>query len=66
MTQAHKGTAVITGASTGMGAVYADRLARQGHDLILIARDEERLARVARQVAAASDRRVEVLAADLA
>lgn len=66
MTQAHKGIAVVTGASTGMGAVYADRLARQGYDLLLIARDEERLARVARQVSAATDRRVEVLAADLA
>lgn len=66
MTQANKGTAVITGASTGMGAVYADRLARQGYDLVLIARDEERLARVARQVSAATDRRVEVLVADLA
>lgn len=66
MTRADKGTAVITGASTGMGAVYADRLARQGHDLVLIARDEERLARVARQAGAATDRRVEVLAADLA
>ena len=66
MTGAYKGTAVITGASTGMGAVYADRLARQGHDLILIARDEDRLARVASLVRAAGDRRVEVLAADLA
>lgn len=65
MTQAHKGTAVITGASTGMGAVYADRLARQGYDLVLIARDEERLARVASLVRAATDRRVEVLVADL-
>ena len=66
MTQAaSKGTAVITGASTGMGAVYADRLARQGHDLVLIARDEEHQARVANLVRAATDRRVEVLAADL-
>lgn len=65
MTQAGKGTAVITGASTGMGAVYADRLARQGYDLILIARGEERLARVARQVGADTDRKIEVLVADL-
>lgn len=65
MTQTNKGTAVITGASTGMGAVYADRLAHQGYDLVLIARDEERLARVASLVRAATDRRVEVLAADL-
>lgn len=66
MTQANKGTAVITGASTGMGAVYADRLARQGYDLLLIARDQERLARVASLRRAATERRVEVLAADLA
>ena len=66
MTQANKGTAVITGASTGMGAVYADRLARQGYDLLLIARDQERLARVASLVRAATERRVEVLVADLA
>jgi short-subunit dehydrogenase len=65
MTQTNEGTAVITGASTGMGAVYADRLARQGYDLVLIARDEERLGRVASLVRAATDRKVEVLAADL-
>ena len=62
----HKpGTAVITGASSGIGAVYADRLARRGHDLILVARNRERLNRVAARLAAQTGRRVEVLAADL-
>jgi short-subunit dehydrogenase len=60
-----KGKALITGASTGIGAIYADRLARRGYDLILVARDRARLAAVAERVVSATGRKVELLAADL-
>jgi len=60
-----KGTALITGASTGIGAVYADRLAKRGHDLILVARNKERLASLARRLANDTNRNVETVEADL-
>jgi short-subunit dehydrogenase len=59
------GTALITGASTGIGAVYADRLARRGHDLILVARDEARLNALAERLRDETGVRVEVLRADV-
>ena len=59
------GTAVITGASSGIGAVYADRLARRGHDLLLVARDKSRLAALADKLGSATGRSVRTLAADL-
>ena len=59
-----KGTALITGASTGIGAVYADRLAKRGYDLILVARSQEKLSEVAARLKS-TGRRIETIAADL-
>lgn len=66
MTQTHQGTALITGASSGIGAVYAEQLARKGYDLVLVARDRARLDALAGRIAAATGRTVDVLEADLA
>jgi uncharacterized protein len=65
MSTTTKGTALITGASAGIGAVYADRLARRGYDLILVARDKTRLAALAQRLRSATGRSVETVAADL-
>jgi uncharacterized protein len=61
----NKGTALITGASAGIGALYADRLARRGYDLVLVARNRERLGKLARRITDETHRSVEVIAADL-
>ncbi|ODT19303.1 MAG: SDR family oxidoreductase [Kaistia sp. SCN 65-12] len=60
-----KGTALITGASGGIGAVYADRLAKRGYDLILVARNKQRLESLARSFANNTGRTVETVEADL-
>jgi uncharacterized protein len=60
-----KGTALVTGASTGIGAVYADRLAKRGYDLILVARNEARLNSLSARLTSDTGRSVKVLRADL-
>jgi short-subunit dehydrogenase len=56
---------LITGASTGMGAVYADRFAHRGHDLVLVARDGARLNALAARLRAETKVAIDVLVADL-
>jgi short-subunit dehydrogenase len=56
---------VVIEASSGIGATYADRLARRGHDLILVGHRQDRLETVARAVRAAYGVAVETLIADL-
>ena len=65
MSTTTKGTALITGASAGIGAIYADRLAKRGYDLILVARNKTRLAVLAQRLKSATGRSVETVAADL-
>lgn len=58
-------TALITGASAGLGLEFAWQLATARHDVVLVARDGERLERLAGQLRAAAGIHAEVLAADL-
>jgi short-subunit dehydrogenase len=62
---AHLGTALITGASTGIGSIYARRFAKRGYDLILVARDGQRLANLANEIKTTTGRKADILPADL-
>ena len=63
--QKNLGKALITGASAGIGAIYADRLARRGYDLVLVARNGKRLEELANRIRSTTRRSVEVVVADL-
>jgi short-subunit dehydrogenase len=65
MTTSNK-TALITGASSGIGAVYADRLAARGYDLIRVARRADRLSELSQKLSASYGVNVQALVADLA
>ena len=58
-------TALITGASSGIGATYAERFAQRGHDLVLVARDNSRLEALAARLRAQHNIAVDLLPADL-
>src|SRR5262249_15440862 len=60
-----KGLAVVTGASSGIGTVYADRLARRGYDLLLVARSQEAMSDLARKLVVQTRRKVQAVATDL-
>src|SRR5438874_7162377 len=58
-------TVLITGASSGIGANYADRFARRGHDLVLVARDKERMQTLAARLRDETGVAIDILQADL-
>jgi short-subunit dehydrogenase len=65
MSTENKGTAIVTGASSGIGQVYAERLAERGYDLILVARRLDRLEALVKSIGEKTGRKVEAVQADL-
>ena len=61
-----RGSAIVTGASSGIGAVYAERLAARGHDLVLVARRRDRLENLAENLRTRYGGKAAVFTADLA
>lgn len=62
---ATKPSVLITGASTGIGATYADRFARRGHDLVLVARDRKRMEALAARLTQETGVAIDIIQADL-
>jgi short-subunit dehydrogenase len=60
-----KPAVLVTGSSTGIGAVYADRFARRGHDLVLVARNSARMNTLAERLRSETGVSVDVVSADL-
>ncbi len=65
MSSTNSRAALITGASSGIGATYADRLARRGYDLVLVARDAARMAERAERLRAETGVAIDIVRADL-
>jgi hypothetical protein len=65
MTQSEKGSALVTGASAGIGAEYALQLANKGYNIILVARDRDRLSALASDLTTKTRKNFEVVVADL-
>jgi short-subunit dehydrogenase len=63
--ESQRSVALVTGASSGIGAALSERLARDGRDLVIVARRRERLEALAKRLQASAGVAVEVLAADL-
>jgi len=61
----HPGTALITGATSGIGEVYADRLAGRGHDLVLVGRNANKLSSLAQTLSATHHVKVDRIVSDL-